>query len=109
MSNLCAAIGSVQLQRLDAEFAPSGVVLARRYEELFAGAPQIRTLRLDYGAVVPHIFPILIADGRRDAVRQALLDNEIECGIHYKPNHLLTLYGGGSRNSQLRRTLTAAC
>jgi dTDP-4-amino-4,6-dideoxygalactose transaminase len=96
MSNLCAAIGSVQLRRLDTEFAPKRVVLARRYEELLAGAPQIRTLELDYGAVVPHIFPILIADGRRDAVRQALLDNEIECGIHYKPNHLLTLYGGGS-------------
>lgn len=96
MSNLCAAIGSVQLRRLDAEFAPQRIALAKRYERLLAGIPQIRTLKLDYGPVVPHIFAILIDAGNRDAVRQALLDNEIECGIHYKPNHLLTLYGNGS-------------
>jgi len=96
MSNLFAAIGRVQLQRLDCEFAPKRVALAKRYEELFEGAPQIRTLHLDYGRVVPHIFPIRIADGRRDLVQQALLAAGIECGIHYKPNHLLSLYGGGA-------------
>ena len=96
MSNLMAAIGRVQLQRLDAEFAPRRVALAKRYEELLHGSPQIRTLQLDYGRVVPHIFPVLIGGGRRDAVRQALIADGIECGIHYKPNHLLSLYGGGA-------------
>lgn len=94
MSNLFAAIGSVQLQRLDSEFAPKRVALAQRYEELFEGNREIRTLKLDYGRVVPHIFPIRIADGRRDEVQQALIADGIECGIHYKPNHLLSLYGG---------------
>ena len=28
-------------------------------------------------------------------LRQALLARKIESGIHYKPNHLLTYYGGG--------------
>lgn len=96
MSNLFAAIGRVQLPRLDNEFAPKRVALARRYEKLFEGASQIRTLNLDYGRVVPHIFPIRIADGRRDEVQQALIAAGIECGIHYKPNHLLKLFGGGS-------------
>lgn len=96
MSNLFAAIGSVQLQRLDGEFAPRRIALARRYEELLENVPHIRTLHLDYGRVVPHIFPIRIAGGRRDDLQQALVVNGIECGIHYKPNHLLSLYGGGA-------------
>jgi dTDP-4-amino-4,6-dideoxygalactose transaminase len=28
-------------------------------------------------------------------VREALRAENIETGIHYKPNHLLSLYGGG--------------
>jgi dTDP-4-amino-4,6-dideoxygalactose transaminase len=96
MSNLFAAIGLVQLQRLKSEFAPSRIALAKRYEELLAESPHIRTLKLDYGRVVPHIYPVLIENGQRDAVRQALIADGIECGIHYKPNHLLSLYGGGS-------------
>jgi dTDP-4-amino-4,6-dideoxygalactose transaminase len=45
--------------------------------------------------VVPHIFPIRIANGRRDAVRDALLAQGIETGMHYKPNHQLTLFRSG--------------
>ena len=45
------------------------------------------------GAIVPHIFPVRVLDGRRDALRQFLTDNRVECGIHYKPNHLLSFYG----------------
>ena len=96
MSNLNAAIGSVQLTRLDSEFAPKRVALAKRYQQLLDGIPHLRMLDIEYGPAVPHIFPVLIGDDRRDAVRQALLADGIECGIHYKPNHLLALYGGGS-------------
>jgi dTDP-4-amino-4,6-dideoxygalactose transaminase len=95
LSNVYAAIGRVQLRRLDAEFAPRRVALARRYVRLLDGAPDLRHLNLDYGPVVPHIFPIFIEGGKRDALRDALLAQEIENGIHYKPNHLLTFYGGG--------------
>lgn len=95
MSSIFAALGRAQLRRLDSEFAPRRVQLARRYVALLAGVPGVRHLNLDYGAVVPHIFPVFISDGKRDAVRAALQADNIETGIHYKPNHLLTLYGGG--------------
>ena len=95
LSNVYAAIGRVQLRRLDSEFGPRRVHLAKRYSELLAGVPGLRHLNLDYGPVVPHIFPVFIEGGRRDALREALLAQEIENGIHYKPNHLLTYYGGG--------------
>ena len=95
MSNLNAAIGRAQLRRLDAEFAPRRIALARRYVELLEGVRNVRHLNLEYGLVVPHIFPVFIGEGKRDEARQRLLAEGIECGIHYKPNHLLSYYGGG--------------
>ena len=95
MSNVFAALGRAQLSRLDSEFAPRRIQLARQYAKLLAGIPHLRHLNLSYGDVVPHIFPVFIADGKRDAVREALRTENIESGIHYKPNHLLSFYGGG--------------
>lgn len=98
MSNLNAALGRSQLRRLESEFAPRRVQLAERYVEKLAGIQSLRHLNLDYGPVVPHIFPVFISDEKRDIVRDALRADNIESGIHYKPNHLLTLYGGGGQS-----------
>ncbi len=97
MSNLCAAVGRAQLGRLAGEFAPKRIHLAQRYAKLLEAVPDVSHLNLEYGDVVPHIFPILVESGERDRIRQALLEEGIESGIHYKPNHLLSLYGGGKQ------------
>lgn len=97
MSNIFAAIGRVQLARLDGELAPARVALARRYREGLADVPGITLLETELGPVVPHLMPIRVLDGRRDGVRAALEAERIQTGIHYKPNHLLTLYGGTPR------------
>lgn len=96
MSNILAAIGRVQLTRFAGEFQPKRAAIARRYAELLRGTDGLRLIDVDYDTVVPWSFAIFIANGRRDAVRQALLQDNIECGIQYKPNHLLTRYGAGS-------------
>jgi dTDP-4-amino-4,6-dideoxygalactose transaminase len=96
MSNLFAAIGRVQLRSFPEEFAPQRIHLARHYESCFRGIDQIRTLGLNYGHIVPHIFPVLIDPTKRDEVREALKREGIETGVHYKPNHLLSYYGGGA-------------
>jgi dTDP-4-amino-4,6-dideoxygalactose transaminase len=96
MSNLFAAIGRVQLRRFAGEFAPIRVDLARRYRSALAGVPGIALFDTDLGAVVPHIQPIRVLGGRRDRVREQLREAGIETGIHYKPNHLLTYFGGGT-------------
>ena len=95
MSNVFAALGRAQLSRLDSEFAPRRIQLARQYVKLLTGVPHLRHLNLSYGVVVPHIFPVFIADGKRDIVREILRAENIESGIHYKPNHLLSFYSGG--------------
>jgi dTDP-4-amino-4,6-dideoxygalactose transaminase len=96
MSNLLAAIGRVQLGRFDSDFRPRRVEICQRYARLLGNVDGLRILDVDYENVVPWSFAIFIADGHRDAVREALLAENIECGVQYKPNHTLSRYGGGS-------------
>jgi dTDP-4-amino-4,6-dideoxygalactose transaminase len=96
MSNLLAAVGRVQLQRLEPEFAPRRRILARRYRDRLADIEGVRLLDVDLEQVVPHMQPVRILNGRRDAVRAHLEKQRIPTGIHYKPNHLLTYFGGGN-------------
>lgn len=95
MSNVFAAIGRVQLSRFEGELGPKRIALARRYVQMLGGLRGIARLQVNYREIVPHIFPVLVGEGKRDSVRQALLRAGVECGIHYKPNHLLSYYGGG--------------
>ena len=94
MSNLFAAIGRVQLGRFEGEFKPRRIAMAQKYRSTLAGTSDLLLLQGDPGPIVPHIFPIRVLNGRRDQLRQFLLDREIESGIHYKPNHLLSFFGG---------------
>lgn len=92
MSNLFAAIGRVQLKRFP-EFKRIRQSLAKRYCEKLKDISYVKLLNHNYDEVVPHIFPIKIINGKRDELRQYLLSKNIECGIHYYPNHLLSFYG----------------
>ena len=94
MSNLFAAIGLVQLGRFP-DFRARRVALAQQYVQALSGHPGLAMLDLNYEEVVPHIFPVRVLDDRRDALRQNLSSQGIECGIHYLPNHLLSFYGDG--------------
>jgi dTDP-4-amino-4,6-dideoxygalactose transaminase len=94
MSNLFAAIGRVQLRRFVTEFRTRRVELAKYYKAAFSGEPHVRLLDLDYAedAIVPFSFHVFLPQAMRNRVLEALLAEGIECGIHYKPNHLLTKY-----------------
>ncbi len=99
MSNIMAAIGRVQLGRLDGEFGPKRRELADLYRERLSGVPGVVLLLEDPDAwIIPHIFPVRIVNGRRNVVLEALEGAGIPTGQHYKPNHLLSLYGGGRQS-----------
>ncbi|MEW6007263.1 MAG: DegT/DnrJ/EryC1/StrS family aminotransferase, partial [bacterium] len=88
-----AAIGLVQLDRLEAEFKPARQRIAKYYQKMLKPIKGILLFEDDYEQTIPHIFPIRVLDGKRDLLREYLMDAGIECGIHYYPNHLLTYYG----------------
>ncbi|MBU0925267.1 DegT/DnrJ/EryC1/StrS family aminotransferase [bacterium] len=89
MSNIMAAIGLVQIDRLES-FKIKRQNIAKKYVENFKDIEEIQTLDFNFDEVLPHIF--VIKCKRRDELREYLINNNIECGIHYKPNHLLSKY-----------------
>ncbi|MBQ4132766.1 MAG: DegT/DnrJ/EryC1/StrS family aminotransferase [Desulfovibrionaceae bacterium] len=95
MSNIMAAIGRTQLSRLENEFAPARRELARLYRQRLSNVPGVQLLEMNMEEVIPHIHPVRILDGRLEAVRNFLEQAGIPTGSHYKPNHLLSLFGGG--------------
>ncbi len=93
LSNIMAAIGRVQLSRLDGEFIPARRALCDRYAQGLAGLADLRLLRTDpRDFIVPHILPVRIRNGRKDAFKAALAAQDIPTGVHYKPNHWLTFF-----------------
>lgn len=92
MSSVMAAIGLEQFKRF-AEMAAARQRLARSYDERLRSHPRIRPLPHDYDTVVPHIYVVRIQGAwDRPAARARLLERGIQTGIHYQPNHVLSLY-----------------
>jgi dTDP-4-amino-4,6-dideoxygalactose transaminase len=92
MSNVMAAIGLEQLKGF-ARLASVRQELAREYDRLLMGHDIIRPLDRDYSSVVPHIYVVRIVGLKdRKALQKRLLDKGIQTGVHYQPNHWLTLY-----------------
>tara|TARA_B100000767_G_scaffold251948_1_gene255352 strand:- start:9560 stop:10669 length:1110 start_codon:yes stop_codon:yes gene_type:complete len=92
MSNIFAAIGRVQLKRFEKDFAISRKNIAKKYTELLKDNGNIILIDMDYDNIVPHIFPIRVSNNLRDQLFDVLADKSIQCGMHYKPNHLLTKF-----------------
>jgi dTDP-4-amino-4,6-dideoxygalactose transaminase len=88
LSNLLAAIGSAQLKKLP-QFAARRQALLQRYRADLGGVAGCAPLQPADPGLVPHIFVLRVFDGRREALLAALRGEGIECGLHYKPNHLL--------------------
>jgi dTDP-4-amino-4,6-dideoxygalactose transaminase len=92
MSNLMAAIGRVQLQRLESEFKPRRMALTRLYRDELRDVKGIVFFETQGEGIVSHILPIRVLDGKKERVRDALHKEGIQFGLHYQPNHLLTKY-----------------
>jgi dTDP-4-amino-4,6-dideoxygalactose transaminase len=89
LSNINAAIGIEQLKRLPA-FTSKRQLIANGYINAFVETNEVRVLELNYDSITPHIFVVMVDN--RDQLREFLISKNIECGIHYKPNHLLSKY-----------------
>lgn len=91
MSNIMASIGIAQIDRIG-DFRLSRQKIAQRYLSAFKEFDSIKPLELEFCDLIPHIF-VVKADNR-DELRNYLSSFEIESGLHWKPNHLLTKYAG---------------
>ena len=97
MSNIMAAIGIEQLARFPA-FSARRRDLARHYDQGLAEVNAVIPLEHDYALVVPHIYVVRLAGGiDRQRLRERLSASGIQTGIHYQPNHRLSLYRATDR------------
>ena len=92
MSNIMAAIGIQQLKKFT-KFAAKRKQLALAYDKLLSFNKNILFLNRNYKNVVPHIYVVRIKGLMdRDGLREAMLNEGIEIGVHYNPNHFLTFF-----------------
>ncbi|EGR0040974.1 DegT/DnrJ/EryC1/StrS family aminotransferase [Vibrio vulnificus] len=96
MSNIMAAIGLAQFQRHN-ELGEKRKKLVHHYIYRLTKCDFVFPICQDYSESVPHIFVVKLAEEvDRDIFRANLLERGIESGVHYKPNHLLSLYSSSS-------------
>jgi dTDP-4-amino-4,6-dideoxygalactose transaminase len=93
MSDIFAAIGIVQLEKLEYS-SKKRQELFDRYLVNFKGNQRITLFDWNtLDGMVPHIFVLRIPGLKdRDGLRVKLEKLGIPTGVHYKPNHLLTFY-----------------
>ncbi|CAK7004718.1 MAG: UDP-4-amino-4-deoxy-L-arabinose--oxoglutarate aminotransferase [Parabacteroides sp.] len=101
MSNIMAAIGLAQLKKFD-YFKLIRQKYAKIYQKELLNI--VKIVDANYDFVVPHIFIIRVDSDIRDFLKSELNKAGIPTGIHYKPNHLLSLFSGNQDNSTLKHT-----
>jgi dTDP-4-amino-4,6-dideoxygalactose transaminase len=92
MSDIMAALGRCQLKRFS-DISAKRKRIAIHYDALLANINNLQIVKQDRENVVPHLYTVLLAEGvERDALRANLESKGIQTGVHYLPNHFLTLY-----------------
>ncbi len=86
MSDIHAAIGLAQLERLD-DFARTRRNLAAAYDAGLDGVPWIVPVTRDLKHTIPQLYVVRVTHGLRDALYASLCADGIVCGVHYLPNH----------------------
>jgi len=90
MSNINAAIGLVQMDRIE-ELRAARNRISRRYDSELAGLGSISTIPFDYSGNCPFMYIVLV-DGDRQELMDHLRDRGVGSGIHYIPAHTFSLY-----------------
>lgn len=103
MSNIMAAIGYTQLKKFP-KFKHIRQTLAKIYQQELGNVEGVKIIPCNYDEVVPHIFVVRITNGKRNEVKQFLNDNGVATGMHYRPNHLLSLFAVNQDNATLKHT-----
>lgn len=87
MSDLNAAIGLVQLSRME-ELRLCKVEVVRRYDDAFASLDGLELLDRGPHRIFPFNYAVRVVDGRRDELMAFLRDRGIRSTVHFPPNHL---------------------
>lgn len=96
MSNINAAIGLAQLKKVD-RFIERRRELCKLYDSLLKDVKGIKLMPDSYDNITPFMYVIRVQKGKRNALKDYLMEHDIESGISYIPCHHFTLF---SQNEQ---------
>lgn len=91
MSDIMAALGREQLKKVDT-LVERRKHLVQIYLKELSELSEVKPLELDYKKIGSHIFVVKILAKNRDDVSKEMQTMGVPTGIHYYPNHLLSLY-----------------
>ena len=91
MTDIQAALGSIQMTRLD-EFVKKRHVLAQRYDEMLSGLPLSRLKLIQDAYSSCHLYVVKIDSAKRRGVFETLRQMDIGVNVHYIPVHLQPYY-----------------
>lgn len=97
MTDVAAAMGLVELERYDREILPRRCAIFEQYAAAFAGDSrfQVPEYATADKTTSYHLFLLRLAhatEAQRDAVMQAIFEQEVAVNVHYIPLPMLTAY-----------------
>jgi perosamine synthetase len=95
MSNISAAVGLVQLRRLNG-FLRRRREVVKAYDAAFRDLPGVRLLRHDVDTEAPFMYVLRVPADRRDDFMAALKARGVDTGVHYIPNHMHSYFKAGA-------------
>jgi dTDP-4-amino-4,6-dideoxygalactose transaminase len=95
LSNIHAALGCSQIAKLD-RIKTSRSAACQRYAENLKGVDAVYAPYQDFSELCPFMYFIRVADDR-DGLRNALSDQGIDTGLHWRPAHQHTYFKGFRR------------
>ncbi len=96
LTNVAAALGVAQLERLD-EFVAAKRRIAARYDAAFGDGPLTLPPRLEGAEATYWLYSVLAPEGQRDALLEHLQAHEIDARALWRPLHLQPPYAGVER------------
>ena len=87
LSNINAAIGLAQLERVD-DFRARKQAIVGRYDEALQDQRGLSLLQRHPTETFPFFYVVRVLDGCRDAMMAHLKSQGVGTGVHYIPNHL---------------------
>ncbi len=95
MSNINAAIGLAQLEKID-KFIARRREICKLYMDVLKDVEQIELPVSNFSTIAPFMFVIKVKDSKRDALKSYLMEHDIESGISYIPCHTFSYYQDGT-------------
>lgn len=91
LGNINAAIGLAQLKKID-RFIQRRREICHLYDDELKGVTGIQLMPSKYDTITPFMYVVRIKDDKRNALKDFLMENDIESGISYIPCHTFSLF-----------------